>query len=209
MNSQEEILDIDYAEIKEIISDPENDFFYPALLKKYNDFDSTFTMMEYAIVYYGFSFQDDYIKNMPDETRLNQLARTEDFQKIIEECDRILAKNPVSLNANLQISYALFKQGKPEQEWRKYQQRYRGIRNAIVYSGDGLTAETAFKVIYISDEYNIISTYFNIPKVHSQALKGYCDYFEIDGSEYYKASGMYFDISRKLIRQQEIIEEKN
>jgi hypothetical protein len=106
------------------------------------------------------------------------------------------------------MGYALFKLKKPESEWSKYQKRYRAIRKVIVYSGNGLTSETAFKVIYVSDEYDILYDYFEIPKIQRQILEGSCDKFDITPSDYYKVKVVYFDISRKLIRQQQLTENK-
>ncbi|MBK6263397.1 DUF4919 domain-containing protein, partial [Marivirga sp. S37H4] len=96
---------------------------------------------------------------------------------------------------------------RPESEWLKYQSRFRALRKLIVYSGNGLSTETAFKVIYVSDEYNILYDYFEISKIHDQTLVGFCDKFVVEPSEYYNASEVFFDISRKLIRQEELLNE--
>lgn len=205
---QSQRLHIDYSEIKKQISEPESEYFYPTLLERYNQFDSTLTTYEYALIYYGFSFQDDYIKNKPDEKFMKEAAETDSYEEVIEECLKILKKNPVSLDANNEIGYALFKQGKPDEEWQKYQKRYRAFRKVIASSGNGLTPETAFKVIYPTDEYNMLFSYFEIPQVYSQALVGLCDYYSIDASAYYQAEGIYFDISRKLIRAEQLLDEK-
>jgi hypothetical protein len=106
----------------------------------------------------------------------------------------------VSLDANNEMGYALFKLGKPESEWKQYQKHYRMIRGIIAYSGNGLSAETAFKVIFISDEYKMMYSYFEIPEISSQSLIAGCDYFKVTPSEYYQKEEIYFDISRHLIR---------
>lgn len=201
-------LDINYDTIKAKIEKPESDSYYPKLMKRFNEFDSTLTLQDYSLIYYGFSFQPDYIKNKPSESQLNDLLKTSDYEKIVIECKQILDKNPVSLLANNKMGYALYKLKKPESEWKKYQNRYRTIRKVIVYSGRGLNPETAFKVIYVSDEYNILYDYFEIPKIYKQTLVGLCDKFDIDPSEYYKVKEMYFDTSRELIRHQQIIDNK-
>jgi tetratricopeptide (TPR) repeat protein len=201
-------LNIDFDKIKAEINNQESDSFYPKLLKRFNDCDSTLTLRDYSLIYYGFSFQDNYLKNTPKEDKLNELLKSNDYEKVVLECQNILDSNPVSLLANNKMGYALFKLKKPESEWSKYQKRYRAIRKVIVYSGNGLTSETAFKVIYVSDEYDILYDYFEIPKIQRQTLEGFCDKFDVTPSDYYKVKEVYFDISRKLIRQQQLTENK-
>jgi len=201
-------LEINFDSIKAKIEYPESDNYYPKLLKRFKEFDTTLTHQDYALIYYGFSFQDDYIKNKPEEFTLKDLVKAEDYEKIIIECQKVLNKNPVSLRANNEMGYSLFKLHKPDSEWKKYQKRYRAIRKVIAYSGHGYSPETAFKVIYVSDEYNMLYKYFDIQKIHQQSLMGLCDKFVVDPSEYYKGNEVYFDISRKLIRKQQIIDNK-
>lgn len=204
---QEELI-IDFNKIEAEVKDQESDSFYPKLLKRFIDFDSTLTLQDYSLIYYGFSFQDNYLRNKPKEEGLNELLKSNDYEKVVLECQKILDLNPVSLLANNKMGYALFKLERPESEWRKYQNRYRTIRKVIVYSGNGLTPESAFKVIYVSDEYDIIYDYFEIPKIKQQTLEGLCDKFSIEPSDYYKSKEVYFDISRKLTRQQQFTENK-
>ncbi|MDP4185331.1 MAG: DUF4919 domain-containing protein [Bacteroidota bacterium] len=201
-------LETNYDTIKAKIENPKSDFYYKKLIKRYNDFDSTLTTQEYSLIYYGFSFQKDYIVNQPSEISLNKLLKSNDYEKIVAECIKILDKNPVSLLANNEMGYALYKLNKPESEWGKYQKRFRAIRKAIVYSGDGLSPETAFKVICVSDEYNILYSYFKISNIHHQSLVGIYDKFDIDPSKYYQANVMYFDTSRELVREQQLFDKK-
>ncbi|MNT34008.1 hypothetical protein D3C72_1699610 [compost metagenome] len=173
-------------------------------MQRFNDFDSTLTIDEYALIYYGFSFQDAYLKNQPDERALNKLQNEEHYEGLILEAKKILSVNPVSLKANDCLIDALQETGRPETEWKKYQDRYRAIRRVIASSGNGLSCESAFKVIYVSDEYNMLYTYYDVEKVHSQKLSGLCDQFEIDPTEYLNSKVVFFDISRKLLRQEEL-----
>lgn len=200
----QEGLKIDYSEIKAKVEDKNSSTYYPILLQRFNDFDSTLTIDDYALIYYGFSFQDAYLKNQPDENALEKLKNDKNYKQLKLESEKILAVNPVSITANNFMSYALFKSGSPENEWKKYQNRYRAIRKVIAYSGDGLSCQSAFKVIYVSDEYNMLYTYYDVEKVHSQKLSGLCDRFEVDPTEYLPSKVVFFDISRKLIRKEEL-----
>ncbi|MEN5231869.1 DUF4919 domain-containing protein [Sphingobacterium faecium] len=200
----QEGLKIDYSEIKAKVEDKNSSTYYPILLQRFNDFDSTLTIDDYALIYYGFSFQDAYLKNQPDENALNRLQKEENYEGLILEAKKILSVNPVSLKANDCLIDALQETGRPETEWKKYQNRFRAIRRVIASSGNGMSCESAYKVIYVSDEYNMIYTYFDVEKVHSQKLSGLCDQFEIDPTEYLNSKVVFFDISRKLLRQEEL-----
>ena len=205
--AQEE-LNINFDEIKMKVENFNSETYYPKLLKRFNEFDTTLTLEENSLIYYGFSFQENYLKNKPNEDKLKILSNNNEYEKLVLQCQNILEKNPVSLEANNKMGFALFKLGKPETEWKKYQKRYRDLRKVIVRSGNGLSCETAFKVIYVSDEYNMIYDYFEIPKISHQSLSGLCDRLINEISEFYKATEIYFDASRSLLRNEEIINKK-
>jgi tetratricopeptide (TPR) repeat protein len=205
--AQEE-LNINFDEIKMKVENVNSETYYPKLIKRFNKFDATLTLEENSLIYYGFSFEENYLKNKPKEDQLTTLNNNKEYEKLIIECQKILEKNPVSLEGNNKLGYALFKLGKPETEWKKYQKRYRDFRKVISFSGNGLSCETAFKVIYVSDEYNMIYDYFEIPKISSQSMSGLCDRFINEVGEYYKATEIYFDASRSLMRNEEIINKK-
>jgi|SRR5690606_33323540 len=196
-------LKINYSEIKEKIENPNSPNYYPKLLKRYNDFDEL-KLEEYALIYYGFTFQERYLKNQPEENEFSRLEKDEKFEELISACEKYLSINPVSLKANELMAYSLYKLNKPEAEWRKFQDRYRALRKVIVYSGNGLTCETAFKVISVSDEYDILYTYFDVETIKKQSLVGLCDKFEISPTEYYRSDIIYFDISQKLIQSENL-----
>jgi len=204
VNAQEE-LKINYDEVKLKIENKQSEFYYPKLLTRFNEFDETLTIEEYALIYYGFTYQNEYLNRQPDEKVIKELLKKEDYKQLVIECKKILTQNPVSLSANNNLGYALFKLGKDETEWGKYQKRYRALRKVIVYSGNGLSCETAFKVIYVSDEYNMLYSYFDVETINKQTLDGLCDKFDILPTKYYLSKTIYFDISRKLIKQQELM----
>ncbi|MBL1411077.1 DUF4919 domain-containing protein [Sphingobacterium faecale] len=197
----QEMLKVDYEEIERRVQDKNKESYYPKLLKRYNAFDKTLTPEEYMLIYYGFSFQNTYLSAQNADGKLSDIAESKDYKRLIAESKRVLQINPVSLTANNLMALALFETGKAE-DGLKYQNRYRAIRKTIATSGDGLSCETALKVIFISDEYNMLYSYFDVEKIHAQKLVGLCDYFEVVPTQYLQAKDIYFDISRKLIATQ-------
>ena len=205
-NAQTEELNINYEEIKSKIEDSNSATYYPLLLERYRNFDPSLTLDEYALLYYGFSFQEEYLKNQVAEMYLDQLIRAERYEEALSEGLQLLDKDPVSLKINFNTIYAMDQAGYPEEEYLPYLKRYWMIQKVIAYSGNGLSAETPFKTIYISDEYNMMYQYFDIETIHSQSLVGLCDYFRIAPSRQYRSKHIYFDISRKLIRQDQLLQ---
>ena len=194
-----------WSEIESKVTNSKSKFYYPDLIKRYKDFDNTLTDDDYTHIYLGYVFNEGYLKSKPDEKNMAKLKTDEKYDELVKECQYILDINPVSLKANDNMAYALYKLGKEESKWRKYQNRYRTFRKIIALSGDGLTPESSLKVIYVSDEYNMIYSYFEIESIGEQSLVGLCDYFEVKPSKYYKSNKIYFDISKKLMRTQEIM----
>lgn len=206
----QDIPTINFLDIEDAVIDPNGEHYYPKLLERYNSFDSTLTVTDYVYIYYGFAFQPNYLVNQPGEEKMNQLMEKGQYEAAIAECQTILAKNPVSLEANNAIAYAMFQLNKPESEYEPYRNRYKTFVDIIVKSGDGKDPMTSFKVIYVADEYNIMFSHFEIPEIvyrHQLVNAGY-DYFKIKPSTLYKSQDIYFEIPEKLnnIHKQRAIE---
>jgi len=90
-NAQNE-LTINYSEIKEEIENQNSPNYYPKLLKKFNDFDKELKFEEYALLYYGFTFQGNYLKNQSEEIELSKLEQDEKFEELISACEKYLLK---------------------------------------------------------------------------------------------------------------------
>lgn len=201
---------INFLDIEDAVTNVDGEYYYPKLLERYIAFDPTLTVKDYTYIYYGFAFQKDYLVNQPGETLMNELMEKGKYEEAITECKNILAKNPVSLEANNAIAYAMFQLKKPENEYEPYRNRYKTFVDIIVKSGDGKDPLTSFKVIYVADEYNIMFSHFEIPEIvyrHQLVNAGY-DYFKIKPSASYKSQDIYFEIPEKLnnIHKQRAIE---
>lgn len=186
---------IDYNNIaRAVASNPEN---YEALLERFVQADTTLTQEECAIVYYGFSFRKGYNSMIFDGGMVNAV-NAGDHAKVVSEAGAILDHNPVFLRANYCMGYAMKAISNPE--WRKYFWRFTAICRVILSSGDGRTPETAFKVICVPDEYEILHKIFRIRGLKGQAaLSEYnCDVVTVipyNGQEEIK---IYFNIERGL-----------
>lgn len=199
-------LNINFEEIKAIIEDKESINYYQKLLARYRIFTQSFNLEDWALIYYGFSFQEDYLKNQLDESELSNLLEAQEYEKLVSVCNQILLTNPVSLMANLYMSVALRQMGNWEYVWKKYQDRYNMFRKVISCSGDGLSPESAFKVIYVSDEYDMLQEYYGISGIKKQIfIDGSYDKFLIEPYDQFDSKEIYFDISQNIKRLEKLI----
>jgi hypothetical protein len=75
--------------------------------------------------------------------------------------------------------------------------------NTILSTGDGRSEKTAWHVISVSHEYDILG-YFGFQFGGSQSLtKKGCDYLEVSENDY-KIKGFYFDVNMILQKESEL-----
>jgi len=117
-------------------------------------------------------------------------------------CDSVLAKTPISLVANYYKGLALFSINQHDQLAAYYRYRYIKLCDAIVSSGNGFTCKTAFKTLFVPDEYELMFNYFQIENVKSQSLKFPCDQLKVTPSKLYTVNDMFFDTSESILNFQ-------
>ena len=188
-----------YKKIEKEISKEKSDYYYPKLLKKYMTSDTTMTLKEKRYLYYGYSFQDSYSpyghSDFNDSLRMvlnKKKHNNEELLKIIKLSDSVLVENPFDLRAiNYQL-YAYDKLGK-KIEFDKKINQMRIIVDALLSSGDGLKKKTAFYVIYISHEYDLLNI-LGFEFGGEQSLIEHYDYLKVAKNSQ-NIKGFYFDIS--------------
>ncbi len=193
----------DYKIIEKEISKEKSEFYYPKLLSRYINSDSTMTLKEKRYLYYGYSFQEAYspygTSNFSDSLSVlfkkEQLLNKEDLNKMIKFSDSVLVEYPFDLRAMNYQLYAFKKLGK-KSEFDKKINQIRIIIDAILSSGDGLKMETAFYVIYISHEYDLLDI-LGFEFGGEQSLIEHYDYLKLAKNPQ-KIDGFYFDISPSL-----------
>jgi len=200
---------VNRAEIEKMVSDKAASTYYPKLLQRFETDDPALTDEEYRLLYYGFVFQKEY-SGYPDlnQKNINEAIEKEKYDDAVTLCDAVLSRYPINLFANYNKGLALFSKNREDSTFKKYINRYGRLINAIVSSGDGLTCNTAFKTIFVNDEYFVMYRYFEIKDFKGQALETPCDKMRVSPSEYFKAESMYFDTSETLLYMQRIFKEK-
>jgi len=181
--------------VKLAISDSSKDTYYPKLMERYNRFDTTLTVEDYRLIYYGYVFQDEYFAYANDKKReIGELVNKRKYDKASEVCDEALAGMRVGLSPNFFKSYVLFQMNVTDSA-AFYIFRYQRLRDAILSTGNGETCETAFKTIYVSDEYDIIHNWFDIESRGQSLVKFICDKLQVSKSKNWRQNSIYFDTS--------------
>lgn len=190
---------VDREVIRRMVSDPLSATYYPSLLKRFKTFDTTLTSQDYRLLYYGFVFQPAYNAYADHKgAEIKKKIKALQFEEAIVLCDSVLEKIPVSLVANYYRGLAMHFTDKNDPAYLPYRNRYYQLQKAILSSGNGASCPSAFRIIFVDDEYDMIYNYFEIKKHTSQSLTGNCDQFKVVPSEYYFSEIIFFDTSETL-----------
>lgn len=163
INAQDEFFNApNYSQIEANIKEQSSSYYYPNLLKKYFDANSEMTLEEARHLYYGYVFQTNYV---PTDTssynnKLSIILRRgsftpSDYAEILEYSNALLLQDPFNLRA-LNAKLLVLAQQNDTEEYKKVAQQRSVVQNAIVSSGDGMTDKTAFYVIKVAHEYDIL-----------------------------------------------------
>lgn len=188
-----------YKKIEKEISKEKSDYFYPKLFKKFMVSDSTMTLKEKRYLYYGYTFQNRYspygsptFNDSINEVFKKKKLEKKDFFKIFKFGDSVLVEKPFDLKTLYYQIYAYDQLG-DKTEFKKKINQFRIIVDAILSSGDGLTKETAFYVIYISHEYDLLGI-LGFEFGGEQRLIEHYDYLKLAKNPQ-KIKGFYFDVT--------------
>lgn len=205
LSSQEKI-DVNYSIIKEYVHNHPDE--YALLTERFEANDSLLTLKDYALIYYGYSFTPLYrgsINDWKDLSTLMKEKKSEEAYELVKECRK---NNPVSLELLLHAVNLASDLQKEKEEVQSFVDKYVRIASTILSSGDGSSEETAFKVICVNDEYQILYNVFAIQNLKSQSLVNDCDLMEFESSPNFNGTQIYFNISRSLDFMEELINRK-
>jgi len=192
----------DYATIEEACSDDEGEFFYPNLISRYTNADTTLSLEELRHVYYGYTFRAEYSPYGHSEykdsirTVLNgdslSFTDTNTYHRLSAYCDSALQDFPFDLKA---LSYKLWalENSSDSASYNETLWQHNAIVEVLISSGDGVAPETAFYVIKTSHEYYLLNV-FDFEFGGQQSLIGECDKLKLAENEF-GLEGLYFNVS--------------
>ncbi len=202
----------DYTAIKNAIEDENSSLFYPDLLKRLIDLDTTLNHNEYRHLYLGYSFQKEYQPywRSPYETEMKNLFQkrnldNNDFLELKRLAILSIKDNPFDLR-NINMLLNMYMDSHDSINGLPLIIRFNGLINAILSTGDGKSCSTGYHVISTSHEYIILELMDF--KFKSQALtQDMCDAMSIEKND----SGLnviYFDVKRIFMAKREKIKSK-
>ena len=201
--SQEEFEAPNYDNIKQMAEDPQSDKFYPKLMLKYQNNDTSISGTEMQVLYYGVFFHDKKYLNLfaTDVYRdsINAIYKHDsitynDKINLIKYYQLTHATSPFNLKT-INTLYNLYTDlNDPAAVYYDYKMKM--IAYTIYSTGDGKTTKSGFHVNSIDDEYTMLSLLgFNFGG--TQSLIERCDYLKVADNKS-NVKGIYFDVSKIL-----------
>lgn len=168
---QQFVTDPDMKLIRKNTTSKKKSTFYPVLLDRFKKNDTTITLDEYKHLYYGAVYQSNFYKGA--NSRRNEILRLIEQDKLNQAliyCDSIMTIQPISCQSiKLKIDI-LKKMGEDKDQIAIYEKKYQMFMSVIGNSGNGLTKNTAFVVIYVADEYEYLRSIVGMKKMGMQAF---------------------------------------
>ena len=174
---------------------------YNKLFDRYIANDTTLTLKEYQIIYYGQAFQSDYnASSRHDSVKilnqyLNQDIDSINFKKVLEYSQLILSKYPFNIE-QIYINAIAYERLEDYDKAKMWFFKYDKLIFSILGSGTGKSRKTAMVVTKITDEYsmlNALGLQFTGQSLIKKRGKSY-DYMSVADNDM-NIKGFYFDIS--------------
>lgn len=197
----QKISNIDFDNIKSQTQDSTSIYYYPVLIQRFMQFDTTLTGKEFSMIYYGNVFTDKYnpYGSGKNVDKFMKLYMGKKFKEAIPYGEKALADNPVNLKILFKVLVCFHSLG-DKSIAKKYAKLYYGLLNEIYKSGDGKNFESAYVVTNVADEYEILAD-LELTSI-GQALIDDTDVLTLDttGQENSdkKIEKLYFNVSQSL-----------
>lgn len=204
LSSQEtDFQPVKYKKLKKEIKKKRSAYHYPTLYKRYVELDTSLSVGEFRYLYYGYTFQSDYSPYgtpVLQDSLVNYLTRPELMRAEYEVAARIggelLHANPFRLRETF-ITAVSYEMAGNLRMSGLYFDLYEKQVDAIMSTGDGLSTLTAFSVIYVQDEYEILEVLGFEFDGNQQLLEGGFDMLELKENPA-GFDALFFDVSRLL-----------
>ncbi len=174
---------------------------YEKLFDRYLTNDTTLSLNDYIIIYYGQAFRENYKPNAKHDsvrvlnTYLNNRIDSIDFHRVLCYTNQILTDFPFNIEQIYITGIAYDKLGIKDSSIIWFN-KYDKLIRTIMASGDGKTPKTAFIVTKITDEYSILNALglqFTGQALINKKRKSY-DLMNVAQNEY-GIDKLYFDIN--------------
>jgi hypothetical protein len=196
-----------YEQIKKDCADKHSDRYYPKLVKRFAEVDTTLDVTDMQTFYYGQAYLDGYYPYQRydefDEIRTimrkDDAPTIEDTRKIVKLADAVIAKCPAEPMAYyykfVGQSMACEYFGGDTAEKRQTQLQFQMLFYTIASTGNGISPELAMHVVNTSHEYMMMNMYgFRSSEQVLMSIDGHnYDMFLIEPNDY-DVDTLYFNI---------------
>lgn len=188
-----------FNEVSKEINDSNSTNFYPKLIERFLRHDTTLTEKENTLIYYGNYFYQNYspYSRHRKEDKFLKYYFAENYNKAIPIGKKIIQDNPVNIKVLLKLLVSYYQIG-DTLNTDLYADMYFDLIEVILNSGDGNSITTAYVVINVSDEYEVLK-YFELES-KGQVLSVETDILTIDTVNQKTISGkekiekLYFNV---------------
>lgn len=204
----------DDGAIRAEIFDPASPYFYPPLMSRYMEGDTTLTATDYHYLYYGFAMQDEYVPLDPIPGEADMMTILEHTGgklnvqiagKLLFYAQEAMQRDPFSPSTINLMTYAYGVLGDAERE-KVSAARLRGVLGTIAASGDGKTEKTAWNVLFFSHVNDFLASKGLVARDRRVVTRTveYATLAEADGKE----KGYYFDFGRAYSKPPTVLPER-
>lgn len=163
VNAQDDFFEApDFKMIERNVRESSSSYFYPRLLQKYLEAEQELTLEESRHVYFGYIYQPEYVpvdtssyNNLLAEILSKPSFSKTDYDRILEYSDALLTEDPFNLRA-LNAKLLVYAQQDNGDLFKKVARQRKAVQDAIVSTGDGMSDKTAFHVIKVAHEYDLL-----------------------------------------------------
>lgn len=189
----------DYKKISKNIQKPGSPLNYAALMERYRANDTSLTREEYHLLYYGYTLQpgfrpdsqDAYSDSLLKLMKLPEL-KAEQYDVMLRLVNKVLESAPFDMRYLDPAIYIYRMKGNNELA-RKLEFKLGRIVETIFNSGDGFTEKTAFHVIAIAHEYDLLRALGFRYGGQQRLTKAGVDYLKVEPNAY-GIEGMFFSL---------------
>lgn len=160
----QEIDSPNYQLIRQLTANSKSPSYYPKLMERYVQNDSTLSLEDYRNLYYGFTLREDFVPYQLEKQQLfdvrRRLVREHGNPAVCPEAIKVaqsvLDDNPFDIPAIAVISISYLQMG-DTLNYHLWDIKQQGLLDAISSSGDGETPRSAFHVISVEHEYEVLN----------------------------------------------------
>ncbi len=189
----QQVSNVNFTEIKQKLEADKD--LYKSLQKRFTKTDTTLTAEDFQVLYYGQCFQKNYQPYGKDYDNIEKFKKyflKSDYANALPVALTMIGNNPMDMEMTFKALVCYYEL-KDEEGKAAMAFRYNNIMGAVYESGDGKTESTAFVVMRISDEYELMA---NMEvEMTSQALRGMCDVMTLKKNDL-GVDKLFFNVSK-------------